>query len=78
MLNKSRMAILLAATLAAPAAWAHAGHHDEGLLATLLHTVTQHDHLIGVVALVILLAAVQGWRGRRPTGIQRERRRHDI
>ena len=49
----------LLATIA-PAALAHPGDHHEGWMATLVHLLTQPDHLA-----LLLLAAGAGWAGAR-------------
>jgi MYXO-CTERM domain-containing protein len=55
--------------LALPAS-AHPGHGESGMLAVLLHVLTEPDHLLALLALPALLAAVL-WRWRR----RRERKR---
>ena len=55
--------------LALPAS-AHPGHVDGGAMAVLRHVLTEPDHLLALLALPALLAAVL-WRWRR----RRERKR---
>ena len=61
---------VVAATLlaAAPATWAHAALHDGGLLANLLHLLTQSDHLAMAAAAAAAVAVV-----RRVTNSKRSR-----
>ena len=58
------------ASLAAAAAWGHPNHADPGASATILHLVTEPDHLLAIVAAV----GVGIWGVRRARAARRERR----
>ena len=47
-----RQVILAIATLAATAAWAHPNHAEPGAPTTLLHLLTEPDHLLAIVAAI--------------------------
>ena len=55
-----RQATLAIATLAASAAWAHPGHAEPGATTTLMHLLTEPDHLIALVAAIGIGAWVVG------------------
>lgn len=47
-------------------AHAHAGTHDQGLLATLRHALAEPDHALALMALLVVPVAVWAFaRGRR-------------
>lgn len=47
-----RQVILAAAALAAGAAWGHPNHADPGTTTTLLHLLTEPDHLLVMLAAI--------------------------
>lgn len=61
-----RQVFLAAAALAAGAAWGHPNHADPGTTATLLHLLTEPDHLLMMLAAVVavFVMAPKAERGR--------------
>ena len=55
---KQKTVTTIATLCAAPAAWAHAGEHSSSFLATLMHTITASDHLLGALGLAALAAVI--------------------
>jgi hydrogenase/urease accessory protein HupE len=61
-------AVIGAASLAAAAAWAHPNHADANATASLLHLLTEPDHLLAILAAVGVVAwAIRRNRGSRGT-----------
>ncbi len=52
-ISKSGLLIALG-TLAAPAAYAHSGEHSVNVLMTLMHFLTQPDHLLMVTSAIAI------------------------
>ena len=47
-----RRVTIAIATLAAGVAWAHPGHGEPGATTTLLHLLTEPDHLLAILAVI--------------------------
>jgi hydrogenase/urease accessory protein HupE len=58
------------ASLAAAAAWGHPNHADPGTSTTILHLITEPDHLLALVAAV----GVGVWAVRRHLAARKQRR----
>jgi hydrogenase/urease accessory protein HupE len=64
-------AAIAMASLAAAAAWGHPNHADPGTHTTILHLLTEPDHLLMIVAAV----GVGIWAVRRRRGAGEKQRR---
>lgn len=58
------------ASVAAAAAWGHPNHADPGASTTILHLITEPDHLLALVAAV----GVGIWGVRRSLASRKQRR----
>ena len=63
-------AVIAIATLCAAAAWGHPNHAEPGAQTTLLHLLTEPDHLLAIIAAV----GVGIWAVRRGRAGGKERR----
>jgi hydrogenase/urease accessory protein HupE len=61
----TKLCSFLVAGLASSPAWAHPGHGVDGGDWSLLHYLTEPDHLIGALGLAILVAGSFAWRATR-------------
>ena len=64
MSKASRNLILVIASLASAAAWAHPGHGDLSANTTLMHLLTEPDHILAILAVAgVAIAAIASSRG---------------
>ena len=78
MSKATRRLILVMLVLASGAALAHPGHGEAGANTTLLHLLTEPDHLLALLAVVgVGIAAVAAGRGERDSRRADRRKRGD-
>ena len=66
----ARGIVIAIASLAAAAAWGHPNHADPGTNTTILHLITEPDHLLAIVAAV----GAGVWGIRRSLASRKQRR----